>query len=453
MDNDTIAAIATPPGYGGIAVVRISGPKALSVAEHLRNGGDAVAAQPSHTVRLRKVVSENGELIDRALWVVFRAPRSYTGEDMIEIQCHGGFRTARRILSAACAAGARVAEPGEFTRRAFLNGKIDLVQAEAVLDLIRAQTDRAANAALEQLEGRLSREISEIRGMVISALSETEAEIDFSEDIDSKHIVDSVSYKISASIGRIDRLIASEREGKILRDGVTVAIVGKPNTGKSTLFNALVGSDRAIVSPSPGTTRDTIEDYTIIDGILVRLVDTAGLRPSDCQIEQEGIRRARDKFLKCDAVLYVMDSTTGPDEEDRQHLLCRPEGCIIPVLNKSDIQDSGNRNSLDGAIRISALTGQGLEDLRKELARKLESLMARQDFDHFAVSERHAQLLRQASQQLKESLELVHGNRGEWAELAAVHLRSAAISLGEITGEDYYPEMLDSIFQRFCIGK
>lgn len=453
MDNDTIAAIATPPGYGGIAIVRISGPMAIAVAERLRKGGGAVAAQPSHTVRLLSIVSEKGYLIDRALCLVFRAPRSYTGEDTVEIQCHGGFRTARRILSAACAAGARLAEPGEFTRRAFLNGKIDLVQAEAVLDLIRAQTDRAAAVALEQLEGRLSREISEIRRLVISALSETETAIDFSEDIDQQDITDSVLNKIRASISLADRLVSFERHGRIIREGVTVAIIGKPNTGKSTLFNALLGYDRSIVNATPGTTRDTVEDYTTIDGILFRLVDTAGIRPSECEIELEGIRRAREKFSKCDVVLYLIDSTTGPDEQDKENLRRRAQETVIPVLNKSDIATDSQNCQLAGAVRISALTGEGLEDLRKELSNRIESLMSNQDFDHFAVSERHAQLLRQASQKLKDALGLVKEKPDEWAELAAIYLRSAVVSLGEITGEDYFPEMLDSIFQRFCIGK
>lgn len=453
MDNDTIAAIATPPGYGGIAIVRISGPAALAVADRLRNGGSAIATQPSHTVRLRWVVSETGTHIDRAVWLVFRGPRSYTGEDLVEIQCHGGFRTARRILSAACAAGARVAGPGEFTRRAFLNGKIDLLQAEAVLDLIRAQTDRAASAALEQLEGRLSREISEIRRRVISALAAVETAIDFSEDIDGQNLTKSVSKEIHAAISPIDRLVSCEVQGRILREGVTIAIVGKPNTGKSTLFNALLGSDRSIVNPHPGTTRDTIEDYTTINGILIRLVDTAGIRPSDCEIELEGIRRAQEKFLRCDVVLYVIDSTIGPDEQDQRQLLHRTKDAVILVLNKSDIATEADRHQLEGAVKISALTGQGLDDLRKELEKRVESLMYHQHFDHFAVSERHAQLLRQASQQLREALAVVEGQQGEWAELAAIHLRSAALSLGEITGEDYYPEMLDSIFQSFCIGK
>ncbi len=453
MDDDTIAAIATPPGIGGVAIVRVSGPKALTVADRVYGGRTSLSRRPTHTVSVGRVRREDGRVLDIALWLILRAPHSYTGEDVVEIQCHGGLHVPHLVLSAVCAAGARIATPGEFTRRAFLNGRMDLLQAESILDLIRAQTDRSAIAAAEQMDGLLSKEINALYNDILAALTTAEAANDFSEDDDGKYDAHSCSSAITSAIARARRLLATERKGRILREGVKVVIVGPPNSGKSTLFNALLGFDRAIVTDAPGTTRDTIEEQISLRGILIRLVDTAGVRTATCEIEAEGIRRAIAQARTAEYIVHVYDASISNREDSIYFDRDFPSERIIRVLNKCDLKASDSGLGPPDAIQTSAISGYGLDDLRDALYVKVSSGLLDSESAGLSVSSRHADLLRETSRHLVKASEILAAGSGDWSALVAVYLRAALEMTGEITGRTYYPELLNSIFEQFCVGK
>ena len=452
--QETIAAIATPPGEGGIAIIRISGPQSFAIADALlRCRGAKPGARSGGTFVFGRIVA-GGEMLDDALCLIMKAPHSFTGEDTIELHCHGGTVPARRILRAVLQAGARSAEPGEFSRRAFLNGKMDLLQAEAVLDLIRAKSDRAAAAAVEQLEGSLSKRFNTLYDMVLEIASDLEASLDFPEDELPETVLSSVIARLVVAQETTARLLASWNEGHLLREGATVVIVGRPNAGKSTLLNALLGKDRAIVSHLPGTTRDVIEENIIINGIAVRLVDTAGLRNAECEIEREGVRRSRQQIERADLFLYVIDSSIEIHPDDREQISALDESRLILVLNKADLGSSiaGDLGEKAKKITISLLSGSGLDDLKTAMAEKLESAISANEA-HAVISERHRALLAAANTNLGEAMKLAESRRDDFASLAAEHLKYALEQLGHATGRVYENELLDSIFSRFCIGK
>lgn len=454
-ESDTVAAIATAPGEGGVAIVRLSGPLAFPIADTIFRGpATPPSKQPTHVI-LHGTITTGAAEVDDVLLLLMRAPRSYTREDVVEIQGHGGPVTARRILRCVINAGARLAEPGEFTRRAFLNGRLDLLQAEAVLDLVRARTDRAASAAVEQLEGSLSRVFTDLYDRILSVATDLEAALDFPDDeLPPIHTPD-ILARLRETLSLSNQLLATWDEGHILRDGAIAVITGKPNVGKSTMLNAVLGRSRAIVSPRPGTTRDTIEEYVSLDGIPLRLVDTAGLRASDCDIEIEGIRRTHEHVAKADIRIHMLDASTSLDATDREHLATLNPSRSIVVLNKTDLgcAISAGELATHRVVRTSLVSGQGVDDVKRALLSVLSSNFDLHAPPHAVISERHRSLLVAAVDELNAAEALIASGAEDATVPAAQSLRVALERLGEITGRAYTDELLTSVFSRFCIGK
>jgi tRNA modification GTPase len=452
--NDTIAAIATAPGEGGVAILRLSGPAALAVADALfRCPGAPPSARASHTVTHGRVVDATGACLDEALLLVFRAPRSYTREDVVEVQMHGGGASARRVLRRALDCGARLAEPGEFTRRAFLHGRIDLTQAEAVLDLIRAQSDRAGAAAVEQLEGGLRRSLQRVDDDLLAAAARLEATLDFPEDDLPAGLLDAITGELDAVLRGLDALLATWDEGHLLRDGALVVISGRPNAGKSTLMNALLGRDRAIVSAVPGTTRDSLEEPLALDGIPLRLVDTAGLRETADAIEREGIARARGYIERADLHLHVVDGSVPADGEDLRLLGSLPPDRLLLLLNKRDLGEAFAAPAGMHALPVALARGEGVDALRAAMARMLGSHAGLSARPQAVISERHRRGLLAAREETLAARALVAGGDETVLVPAAAHLRGALGALAEVTGREVHESLLDAIFGRFCIGK
>jgi tRNA modification GTPase len=457
--TDTIAAIATAAGEGAVSIVRVSGPASLAIADRLVVcGGDRPSQRAANSFfhgHLRARWADTGQgdgLVDEVIVLIFRAPHSYTREDSIEIQGHGGPTAARRILRAVLDAGARLAEPGEFTQRAFLSGRIDLLQAEAVLDLIRARSDRAASAAVEQLSGSLSCTFNAIYDDIMAVGADIEATLDFSEEELPEGVLHGLEGRLKAVKARLESLLATWDEGRLLREGAMVAVLGRPNVGKSTLLNALLGASRAIVHDMPGTTRDVIEESMVIAGVAIRIADTAGLRATECRIESEGIQRAMALMDRAEYVLYVVDASQPASPEDQEHLSRLSPSRTVIVLNKCDQQVICDEGIFPGwmAVRTSLLSGAGLDQVRSELSRKL--LAGPATPPHAVVAERHRRLLLQARSELEESISLL-GRQSDEVALAASGIRASLESLGQVTGRDYHDELLSSVFSRFCIGK
>lgn len=450
---DTIAAIATPPGEGGVGIVRISGSNVWKIADRIFQGLEIPSQAKGGTFCHGKVIDADGGEIDDALCLIFRAPHSYTGEDTVELQGHGGPVVLKKTLRRALEAGARMAEPGEFTQRAFLNGKLDLVQAEAVADLIHARSDRAAKAAIEQLEGGLSRQFNTLYDRLVAVAADIETTLDFVEDELPDDVFPNLGKKLDESFQCLENLLATWDEGRLLREGARVVIMGRPNAGKSTLFNALLGHDRAIVTDIPGTTRDFIEESFVLDGIPLRILDTAGLREAECEIEREGIRRARAHSESADIAVYLIDSSQPFSGEDKEHLeKLNPENTIV-LLSKSDIRLStfDFRLSVFQTLETSLISGAGVFELKEALSEKLGGVSHAPA--HAVISERHRNLLEQARAELESARAQVETGGEEAAAPAAEHLRAALESLGQVTGRVYHDELLDNIFSRFCIGK
>ncbi len=453
-EQDTICAVSTPPGEGGIGIIRVSGRDAVLIASGIfrprTESGRALGA--SHTLRYGHVVDPaTGELVDEALVSVMRAPATYTREDVVEINCHGGMVPLWRTMDLLAAAGARQAEPGEFTKRAFLNGRIDLAQAEAVMDIIRAKTSLALRAANEQLRGGLSTEISVLRDRLISIIASVEAGIDFPEDIESE-AGKTLGEEVSRVLDGIDGLLSSASFGRILRDGFATAIVGRPNVGKSSLLNALLRQDRAIVTEVPGTTRDVLEEYVNVAGVPLRILDTAGIRHSRDVVEQEGIRRSLEAMESADIVLVVLDGSQPLMPEDRRVLDEVSEKSAIAVINKSDLPrklEAGGRPVT--RVAVSCRTGAGLEDLRRSIADMVKKGTVTSREHAWAVNQRHRTTLEQTQESLQRALGAV--TSGLSPEFIAVDLRGALDSLGLIIGATYTEDILERIFNDFCIGK
>lgn len=455
---DTIAAISTAAGNAGIAIVRLSGPDSLQIADRLcRCPHPPPSQRPANTcVRAHVHVVEKTAGVkrdmDEVIVMVYRAPHSYTREDVVEIQGHGGRISAGRILRAVLDAGARLAEPGEFTRRAFLNGRIDLLQAEAVADLVAARTERAATAAIEQLEGHLSDLFISSYDILLAAAVELEATLDFVEEDIVSLALPAIAQRLNAVRGSLENTLSTWEEGHLLREGALVVICGRPNVGKSTLLNRLLGKNRAIVAETPGTTRDTLEEEFVLNGIPVRLVDTAGLRDSDCGVEREGVRRAQICMERADVVIYVMDASLEMPDEDRNALAGIPaERCLV-LLNKTDLGSCLKADDFPdrAAASCSLLDGTGIEDMLV----RLRDLLGVEDTEpHAAISERHRSVVQLALNELNNAVRLLAEGREDMHVPAAGALREALEILGTITGRSYTTDLLDSIFSRFCIGK
>ncbi|MGE4488299.1 MAG: tRNA uridine-5-carboxymethylaminomethyl(34) synthesis GTPase MnmE [Kiritimatiellales bacterium] len=452
--TDTIAAIATPPGEGGVGIVRVSGSNVWKIADEIFQTLEKPSAAPGGTFLFGKIKAADGSEIDEGLCLIFRAPRSYTGDDTVEIQGHGGAVVLKKILRRCLDAGARMAEPGEFTKRAFLNGKMDLVQAEAVADLIHAQSDRAAKAALEQLEGGLSRRFNRLYDSLVEVAADIETTLDFVEEELPEDVFPNLGKKLDDSFQTLENLLATWDEGRLLREGARVVIMGRPNAGKSTLFNALLGQDRAIVTDIPGTTRDVIEESFVLDGVPLRVLDTAGLRETECLIEQEGIRRARAHSAAADIAVYLIDSSQPFSEEDRELLGKLNPLKTIVVCNKCDRRNDGFQFPVSDfqPLETSLAAGRGLAEIKAAVAEKLEAGFSHGTPAHAVISERHRNLLEQARAELVLAQSAVAGGEAA-AAAAAEHLRTALEALGEVTGRVYHNELLDSVFSRFCIGK
>ncbi|MBR1575945.1 MAG: tRNA uridine-5-carboxymethylaminomethyl(34) synthesis GTPase MnmE [Bacteroidales bacterium] len=465
--HDTICAPATVPGTGAITVIRVSGPESFALVDRIfRSSRGRLSDAAGHTVLHGTVVdpSDGEAMIDEVLVSVFRAPHSYTGEDSAEISCHASAYVAMHVLNLLCIGGARMAEPGEFTRRAFVNGKMDLAQAEAVADVISSTSSAAHRLAVSQMKGGYSQELARIREALVEVTSLLELELDFSEEdvefADRSHLR---SLLASAS-GRIRQLSDSFRLGNAIKCGVPVVIVGAPNTGKSTLLNALVGEERAIVSDIAGTTRDSIEEQLVLDGISFRFIDTAGLRSSNDQIESKGIERAMKMLATADIVLALVDATRSPAEAGRllTELLSRVDDSsqqLVVLVNKMDlnknvndinkmVSDSGIQRNV---LNISALSGEGLDALRHTLVRLVQGRLSGTS-DHILVTNaRHHEALRLTAHDLDAALSAL--DAGIPSDLVAQDLRSALHHLGTITGAVTTDEVLGEIFGRFCIGK
>ncbi|MAF27487.1 MAG: tRNA uridine-5-carboxymethylaminomethyl(34) synthesis GTPase MnmE [Gemmatimonadota bacterium] len=450
--EDTVAAIATATGESGIAVVRVSGPEAIAIAGKLAGRADGFHRTASHTVHHAWLRDETGRLLDEALVTVLRAPKTYTGEDVVEFGVHGGTVVARRVLRAVLRAGARLADRGEFTRRAFLAGRVDLSRAEAVADLIAAKTDRAADAALSGIAGGLARKTEEIEEHLLDALARVEANIDFVEDAGAAprgEIEEQLDHATTAIADLIERAPRARR----LRDGASVVLVGCANVGKSTLFNALLETDRALVSETPGTTRDFLEAWCDFGGVPTRLIDTAGLREdTGSSIETEGVRRARSLGTEADLRLVLVEAGKVWAAEDERLWQSETASASLLVRTKSDVCSVGSATAHPPrGILVSAQEGQGLGALREAIADRLLEGVGREPEDDIFPGERHEDALRRSLASVTRARETL--TRGGAEELIASDLRDAAVAIGEVTGKTVDEEVLNRVFERFCIGK
>lgn len=483
--TDTIAAQATARGQAALAIIRTSGPEAIDIVNACFRGADLAEAS-SHTAHVGYIVDAAGEEVDQVVVTIFRAPRSATGEDVAEVSCHGGTLAPKLVLERLLAHGARMAEPGEFTERAFLNGKLDLAQAEAVADLIHASSTRAHRVSLQHLQGRYSEQLDALREELLDLCGLMELEIDFTEEDVEFADRERLEELLGRAASLLDTLLATADTGETLKDGVRVVIGGRPNAGKSTLLNALVGRDRAIVSETPGTTRDEIEAEVEIDGILFRFVDTAGLRDTTDHIEAEGVRRAERSIEQADVLIYVYDLQRGLDDEEHAFLrrLSDTDGSVDAILvgNKADLVSQpaqtfttggdglsaadedvvdggkGDRDVPDAVgsvLTLSAEAGRrdagALQPLRDRLADTVNASLRRADASLIVTNQRHRQHLASARARIEHAQEAL--DAGVTGDLLALDLREALHELGAITGQITNEDVLGQIFSRFCIGK
>lgn len=452
--EDTIAAISTPIGEGAIGIVRMSGKDAVKIADTVFRSKKEKSPSSfrSFTSHYGYVYDKDG-MVEEALVTLMRAPKSYTKEDMVEISCHSGIVPLRRTLELVLNNGARLAEPGEFTKRAFLNGRIDLAQAEAVLDIIRSKTDASLKVALGQLRGELSSSLNKLKDEILSVAAHIEASIDFpEEDIEILSEAD-IKGRLASIKKDLERLIRSSDGGILLREGLPCVICGKPNVGKSSLLNALLQRDRAIVTHVPGTTRDAIEECSNINGIPLKLIDTAGIAPTEDLIEREGILRSREYIESSDLVLLVLDGSERISDEDTMLLEDTKDLPRIIVVNKIDLPQRIDLDGLDKEIfvKVSAKYGQGIEELKKKLEDIIWKGKAPASEGAVITNIRQKQALRRTLDSVEESLKLTENNFT--AELVAIELKEALDSIGEIVGEIVSDDILERIFSQFCIGK
>jgi len=461
--DDTIAAIATPLAEGGLGIVRISGKDAFLVADGVAplKNGQSWATVDDHTLHLTYVRRDDGQAVDQVLLSVFHAPGSFTGEDTIELNCHGGPLVLELVLELVLANGARLAEAGEFTQRAFLNGKLDLTQAEAIIDLIKARTRQGAQLAVEQLKGSLSAVVGEIRGRLLRVLAYQEASLDFPEDEIDDLAVGEIENELTAAMEQINRLIQSSDQGIIMRQGIKTAIVGRPNVGKSSLMNFLLGRERSIVTNIPGTTRDVIEETVNFKGLPLVLLDTAGVRPTDDLVERLGVERSWQGITEAQLVLVVLDVCDGITKEDLDLLQACVNKKVVVVLNKIDLKPEAGpalrKDLLDQfpeavAVEISALQGTGLEELAAAIKEMVFHGAGGEVGETALVTRtRHREHLRGAQSHLEDALKAVKDCLP--ADFIAIDVASALKNLDEITGDNVSEELLNFIFQEFCIGK
>ena len=459
IQEDTISAVTTAPGSAAIGIVRLSGPDALRIAEQMffAASGKKLETYPPHTMVYGFIRDRGGKDIDEVLAVYMKGPRSYTAEDVVEIQCHGGMQSLRQILSLSYFYGARPAEPGEFTKRAFLNGRIDLVQAESVMDIINSKSNAALKIALQQQEGFLSRKLKEVRRKLRDVIVHLEAVIDYpEEDIEDVTYIE-VKDAISEAKEEIASLLAGAHTGKILKEGLRTAIIGRPNVGKSSLLNTLLQEDRALVSEFEGTTRDVIEEQLVIGGVPVLLADTAGIRDTEDFVEKLGVERSRAFLDKAELILVVLDGTQPLTPDDEAILIAIKGKNAVFVVNKADLAESVITQTLaerfppDNIIEISAKTGEGIELLENWLKDYVYGSSRQSEEEVYVQNERQINLLRQADESLADAVEAAE-NRLPY-DCLTIDVDRALSLMGEITGETVRNEIINEIFARFCVGK
>lgn len=455
---DTIAAIATPPGEGAISIVRLSGDDAVTIANQVFKGKDLTKVS-SHTINYGHFIDpKTREIIDEVMVSVLRAPKTFTREDTIEINCHGGIVPTNKILQVLLTNGARLAEPGEFTKRAFLHGRIDLAQAESVMDLIRAKTDRSMKAALNQLDGNLSQLIKNLRQEILDVLAQVEVNIDYPEYDDVEEMTSKLLREKAIDVrAKIEQLLVTARQGKILREGLATALVGRPNVGKSSLLNHLLHEDKAIVTDIAGTTRDVIEEYVNVRGVPLKLVDTAGIRETDDMVEKIGVERSRQAIDRSDLVMLLLNASEPLTTEDIELLQLTQDKKRIIVLNKMDLEPKLDLNELyqyvDKAevLKTSVLKNEGISELEEHIAALFYGGIENSQTTVLVTNARHIALLEQA----KASLEAVLTGLDQElpVDLVQIDMTRAWELLGEITGDSYQDELLDQLFSQFCLGK
>ncbi|NEU32654.1 tRNA uridine-5-carboxymethylaminomethyl(34) synthesis GTPase MnmE [bacterium LRH843] len=457
MDFDTVAAISTALGEGAIGIVRLSGDEAIDIADKIFIGKNPLTTVSSHTIVYGHIIDPlSNERVEEAMVTVMKAPRTFTRENVVEINCHGGLLSVNRVLQLALKHGARLAEPGEFTKRAFLNGRIDLSQAEGVMDLIRAKTDRAMNVALNQIEGKLSKKLKALRQTLLETVAHVEVNIDYPEYDAEVMTHQLLNEKIGFVAREIDKLLSTASQGKILREGLSTVIIGRPNVGKSSLLNSLVQENKAIVTDIPGTTRDVIEEFVNVRGVPLKLVDTAGIRETEDLVERIGVERSRKVLKEADLILLVLNYGENLTEEDKALIEAVREMNVIVIVNKTDIEkkiDLEEVKKLTGKepVTTSLLQDEGVEHLEDEIA-KLFFQGEIEGADMTYVSNtRHIALLEQAKATVHDALEAI--NMSVPIDLVQIDITRTWELLGEIIGESVEDSLIDQLFAQFCLGK
>ncbi|WP_125710374.1 tRNA uridine-5-carboxymethylaminomethyl(34) synthesis GTPase MnmE [Companilactobacillus zhongbaensis] len=456
-EYDTIAAISTPPGEGGISIVRVSGDQALDIVKKVFKGKD-LAKVASHTINYGHIIDpQTQELVDEVMVSVMRAPKTYTREDVLEVNTHGGIVATNKVLQLLIGAGARMAEPGEFTKRAFLNGRLDLTQAESVMDLIRAKTDKAMSVAVNQLDGSLEHLINNLRQEILDSLAQVEVNIDYPE-YDTEQMTTKMLLEKAETVGAsIDQLLKTADSGEILQHGLATAIVGKPNVGKSSLLNRLLDEDKAIVTDVAGTTRDIVEQYVNIDGVPLKLIDTAGIRDTEDKVEKIGVERSLKAINEADLIILVLDSSRELEEEDIQLLDATHDKRRIVIFNKNDLSPVLRPLQVqqlkvdDIVLETSAIKNDGIDQIKDTVGKLFNAGIEDSSSDVIITSARQAGLLRQAKQSLNDVISGIEA--GMPIDLVQIDMTACWDKLGEITGDSYPDELITQLFSQFCLGK
>ncbi|HDI7566303.1 TPA: tRNA uridine-5-carboxymethylaminomethyl(34) synthesis GTPase MnmE [Staphylococcus aureus] len=459
MDLDTITSISTPMGEGAIGIVRLSGPQAVEIADKLYKGKHLLNDVPSHTINYGHIIDpESKEVVEEVMVSVLRAPKTFTREDIIEINCHGGILTINRVLELTMTYGARMAEPGEFTKRAFLNGRIDLSQAEAVMDFIRSKTDRASKVAMNQIEGRLSDLIKKQRQSILEILAQVEVNIDYPEYDDVEDATTEFLLEQSKEIKKeINRLLDTGAQGKIMREGLSTVIVGKPNVGKSSMLNNLIQDNKAIVTEVAGTTRDVLEEYVNVRGVPLRLVDTAGIRETEDIVEKIGVERSRKALSQADLILFVLNNNEALTQEDYTLYEVVKNEDVIVIVNKMDLEQNIDINEVKDMIgdtpliQTSMLKQEGIDELEIQIRDLFFGGEVQNQDMTYVSNSRHISLLKQARQTIQDAIDAAES--GVPMDMVQIDLTRTWEILGEIIGETASDELIDQLFSQFCLGK